>query len=87
MPLFLKPGEKDDFGINFGARTIGAGQSASAYGWWVPANISAVASALSGSAITVRLGFASAGWVYAVSGYVDLYNGKRLIDVINVHVG
>lgn len=84
---YLRNGEKDDFGVTFGAR-MPSGITAAAWGWWVPAGISALASAISGnSALTVRLQSTAPGYVYAISAYIDTSNGRRLIEEIEIHVG
>lgn len=91
MPLvgYLNNGEQDDFSLTFGAR-MPSGQSASgtAWGWYVPAGVSALASALSGnSAINVRLYSTAPGYIYAISGYIHTTNGRRLIETFELHVG
>lgn len=84
-PYYLMGGEADDFTLNFGRRMGSA--TGVGYGFYVPANISAFSHARTGSAITIRLGSATGGWVYAISGYIDLSDGRRLFDTMHIHAG
>ena len=80
----LRPGEVDDFGINFARRMNG--ETGTAYAWYVPAGISAVQSASGSASISLRLSGQTAG-VYIISGYLSTSSGRRLGDHIEVHVG